>query len=90
MSLLSVADSAQAKEFVEGLVVFLKSKELRKRKRQAEREKAFATAIELIIADLMLRAFNNKTIDGHTIRCPQALLQMSLSAINSSALLFLH
>ena len=54
MSLLSIADSPQAKEFVEGLVVFLKSKELRKRKRQAEREKAFATAIELIIADLML------------------------------------
>ena len=54
MSLLSVADSPQAKEFVEGLVVFLKSKELRKRKRQAEREKAFATAIELIIADLLL------------------------------------
>jgi hypothetical protein len=54
MSLLSVADSPQAKEFVEGLVVLLKSKELRKRKRQAEREKAFATAIELIIADLML------------------------------------
>ena len=54
MSLLSVADSSQAIEFVEGLVVFLKSKELRKRKRQAEREKAFATAIELIIADLML------------------------------------
>ena len=54
MSLLSVADSPQAKEFVEGLTVFLKSKELRKRKRQAEREKAFATAIELIIADLML------------------------------------
>jgi hypothetical protein len=54
MSLLSVADSSQAKEFVEGLIVLLKSKEFRKRKRQAEREKAFATAIELIIADLML------------------------------------
>lgn len=54
MSLLSEADSPQAKEFVEGLTVFLKSKEIRKRKRQAEREKAFANAIELIIADLML------------------------------------
>ena len=54
MSLLSVADNPQAKEFVEGLVTFLKSKEIRKRKRQAEREKAFANAIELIIADLML------------------------------------
>ena len=54
MSLLSKADSPQAKEFEEGLITFLKSKELRKRKRQAEREKAFATAVELIIADLML------------------------------------
>jgi hypothetical protein len=54
MSLLSVADSSQAKEFVEGLIALLKLKEVRKRKRQAEREKAFATAIELIMADLML------------------------------------
>ena len=54
MSLLSVADSSQAKEFVEGVVAFIKSRELRKRKRQAEREKSFAAAVEFIIADLML------------------------------------